>query len=359
MVMVGAYFHCTLLNAGDLFHHMLVANRSSGSISQINLSDNSVQNFALPTATNPSEPMYITYSPSNEMVYVGDRANNRLVIYSPTDYTTSVGQVSVGAGIFHMWGDRYHNQLWVNNDIDKTVSVVNMLNSSVITTFSTPADLNALGGKPHDVFINPDDPFAYVTMLGVDGDSDWIVKYSTQTFTEVDRVEVGNDPHVSYSPSRDMIYAPTQGGGGVSVIDGTLFDVVDFISVPNSHGAWLSHDESTFYTTNISDLGVDGLVSIVPTTLSVNDSVGAPFSTPHNVITNLTDDWLYLTHSGAGNNRVSIYDVSNPASPVFLTSVTTELNPYGIALITSVPEPGPCILLVTAIGLAAAQRRRK
>ena len=55
--------------------------------------------------------MYITYSPDNERVYVGDRGNNRLVIYDPTDYSSSVGEVAVDAEIFHMWGDRNHNQL--------------------------------------------------------------------------------------------------------------------------------------------------------------------------------------------------------------------------------------------------------
>lgn len=55
-------------------------------------------------------------------------------------------------------------------------------------------------------------------MLGVDGDNDWIIKYSTDTFTEVDRIAVDNDPHVSYSPDNDQNFAPTQGGNVVSVI---------------------------------------------------------------------------------------------------------------------------------------------
>jgi hypothetical protein len=55
-------------------------------------------------------------------------------------------------------------------------------------------------------------------MLGVDGDNDWIIKYSTDTFTEVDRIAVDNDPHVSYSPDNDQNFAPTQEGNVVSVI---------------------------------------------------------------------------------------------------------------------------------------------
>lgn len=338
------------------YHHMLVANRASGSISQIDIGTNLVTNYALPMAANPAEPMYIVYSPDNELVYVGDRGNNRLVVYNANNYANSIGEVPVGAGIFHMWGDPNHNQLWVNNDIDKTVSVVDMLSQSTIATFSTPSDLNALGGKPHDVFLNPNAPFAYVTMLGVSGNTDWVVKYSTETFMELDRVEVGDDPHVSYSPSLDQLFAPTQ-GGGVAVIDGSTFDVTTTINVPNSHGAWLSPDEATFYTTNIADGGTAGLVSIDTATLTISDSVDAPFSIPHNVITTPDQSRLYLTHSGGANDKVSIYDVSNPANPVYLESVTTEFNPYGIALISSVPEPGSLMLAAGAVVLLGVRRR--
>jgi len=338
------------------YHHMLVANRASGSISQIDIGTNAVTNFALPMAANPADPMYIVYSPDNELVYVGDRGNNRLVVYNANDYATSIGEVPVGAGIFHMWGDANHNQLWVNNDIDKTVSVVDMQTASTITTFSTPSDLNALGGKPHDVFLNPNAPVAYVTMLGVSGNTDWVVKYSTDTFMELDRVEVGDDPHVSYSPSLDQLFAPTQ-GGGVAVIDASTFDVTTTINVPNSHGAWLSPDEATFYTTNIAAGGTAGLVSIDTATLTIHDSVDAPYSIPHNVITTPDQTRLYLTHSGGSNNKVSIYDVSDPASPVYLQSVTTGFNPYGIALISSVPEPSSLLLAVGGVALLCFRRR--
>ena len=66
-----------------------------------------------------------------------------------------------------MWGSRRNKQLWVNNDIDKTITVIDMSFLSVITTIPMPADLVAAGGRPHDVILEPNAPFAYVTMIGV------------------------------------------------------------------------------------------------------------------------------------------------------------------------------------------------
>jgi len=51
----------------------------------------------------------------------------------------------------------------VVNDVDKTLTVINTKTLTVITTIPTPADLNAVGGKPHDVILDPVSRFAYIT----------------------------------------------------------------------------------------------------------------------------------------------------------------------------------------------------
>ena len=56
-----------------------------------------------------------------------------------------------GRGVFHMWADYRGRQLWVNNDIDKTTTVIDPSTLEVLATVPTPADLVAMGGKPHDV----------------------------------------------------------------------------------------------------------------------------------------------------------------------------------------------------------------
>jgi len=83
-----------------------------------------------------------------------------------------------------MWADRRGKQLWVNNDIDNTSTVIHLNNLSVLATVPTPADLVALGGKPHDVIIDTNGKYAYVSVVGVPGDVDYVVKYSTTVGTD-------------------------------------------------------------------------------------------------------------------------------------------------------------------------------
>ena len=70
-----------------------------------------------------------------------------LMIFSRCDY-------SCGDGVFHMWSDPHDRQLWVNNDIDKTATVIDPVSLNVIATVPMPADLVADGYKPHDVVPN-------------------------------------------------------------------------------------------------------------------------------------------------------------------------------------------------------------
>ncbi|HSE98469.1 MAG TPA: YncE family protein, partial [Blastocatellia bacterium] len=175
---------------------IIIANRASGTISVIDvLSDEVTGTFDLPAGPNKPEPMYVVQS--RKRVLVGDRANSRVVAFNSRSFAVEA-TVQTGAGVFHMWADPLDRQLWVNNDIDKTATVIDPLTLEVLATVPLPADLVAAGGRPHDVFLDPVlGRFAYITMIGVAGPFDYVVKYSTKTFEEVGRAAVGKDPHIS------------------------------------------------------------------------------------------------------------------------------------------------------------------
>ncbi|HSM70938.1 MAG TPA: beta-propeller fold lactonase family protein, partial [Anaerolineales bacterium] len=212
---------------------VVVANRGSGSISIIDVQTNQLlDTIPLPAAANTPEPMYVVYSKAGNYVFVGDRANDRVVVFDADDYSV-VTDIAAGAGVFHMWADGRDQFLWVNNDSDKTTTVIDPVNLSVITTVAMPADLVAQGYIPHDVILDPKGRFAYVTLLGgSDPDHDYLVQFSTETFEEVNRAQVGKDPHVSLTRNNELIYVPAQNSSVVTVFNRNTLEFVKDISVP-------------------------------------------------------------------------------------------------------------------------------
>ena len=135
---------------------------------------------------NSPEPMYVVYVKTARRVFVGDRANNRVVVFRSTDYSVETS-VAAGNGIFHMWADNAGRQLWINNDIDNTISIIDPGTLQTIATACLPTDLIAMGGKPHDVILDPKGKYAFVTVVGFSGDADYVVRYSTSSFEETGR----------------------------------------------------------------------------------------------------------------------------------------------------------------------------
>jgi DNA-binding beta-propeller fold protein YncE len=312
---------------------VVVANRGSGSISVIDARSNQlVDTIALPAGDNTPEPMYVVYSKNGGYVFVGDRANDRVVAFDADDYSV-VATLPAGAGVFHMWADGRGGQLWVNNDIDKTVTVIDPVGLEVIATVDMPADLADDGYKPHDVILDPKGRFAYVTFLGGVAPIDYLVQYSTETFQELNRVEVGKDPHVSLTQNNKYIYIPAQNSGLVSVFDRFTLELVAEIAVPGAHGAGMAPNGQVFYTTNLPSGGADGLFAIDTKTNTIIGSANTLFAIPHNLVVTKNEK-LFLTHSGGASDKVTIYAVSvmDPI-PTLLGEVTVGLNPFGLAYV--------------------------
>ncbi|MFK7847008.1 MAG: YncE family protein [Rhodothermales bacterium] len=314
---------------------IVVANRNSGTVSVINAATDEVQGtYALPGAD--AQPMYVVWSQATNRVFVGDRANNEVVVFNGKDFSVA-GRVPAGEGVFHMWADvKAVNQLWVNNDIDNTTTVIDPVSLKVLATVDTPYDLVALGGKPHDVLISPEGDYAYISVLGIEGDNDYVVQFSTKTFKETARAAVGQDPHLSATFENEYLYVPCQNSDAIYVLDRGTLAFVKMIDAPGAHGAGMPFNGETFYTTNLPNSGNGGLIAVDTNTNSVSSTVDAPLAVPHNIAlapnAKAAPDAqkLYITHSGATSSAVSVYDVSG-GSPVFVTIVETGLNPFGIA----------------------------
>lgn len=313
--------------------NIVVANRASGSISVIDTTtDAVVGTYALP-GENPAEPMYVVYNARGDRVFVGDRANDQVVVFDPDDFSVET-TVPAGEGVFHMWADILGRQLWVNNDVDNTATVIDVRTLEVIATVPMPADLVAMGGKPHDVIVERGDRHAYVTMLGLPGDNDYVVQFNTRTFAEVNRAAVGKDPHLSLTHRNNYLYVPAQNSDVVTVLDRRTLDLVTNLDVPGAHGAGMRFDGRFFYTSNLPGGGEDGLVAIDTRTNTVLGAVDTPYAVPHNIALTPDGKKLYLTHSGGTSDKVTIYTASKRMPiPTHAGEATVEFNPFGLAYV--------------------------
>lgn len=325
------------LPVGPARGRIVVANRASGTISVIDAKTNGVVgSYDLPAdAGEPTpEPMYVVYTSTHNRVFVGDRANNRVAVFDARSFSVE-GTVPAGNGVFHMWADPQGQQLWVNNDIDNTTTVIDPATLTVSASVPTPADLVAMGGKPHDVILGPKGNYAYVTVLGVMGDNDYVVQYDTATFSETGRAPVGKDPHVSLGRQHNRLYVPCQNSDVVIVLNRFTMEEMTSLDVPGAHGAGMTRNGRYFYTSNLPGGGTDALFTIdTRSNTVVGDPTDSPYAVPHNIALNASGRKLFLTHSGPTSDKVTIYRMTrrNPV-PEYVAEVTVGLNPFGLAYV--------------------------
>ncbi|MCB0640345.1 MAG: YncE family protein [Phaeodactylibacter sp.] len=313
----------TALTKKSKQERVVVANRASGDISVVDAAtDMLIGTYALP---DNGEPMYAVHVPQAKAVFVGDRANDRVVAFDEADFSV-IGTVPCGAGVFHMWAAPNGSQLWVNNDIDNTTTIINPASMQVKGTAATPADLVALGGKPHDVFLDPDKKFAYVSVLGVMGDHDYVVKYNMNKFEEVGRVAVGQDPHLFADDINNKLYVPCQNTNNIYVIDRTTLAVENILPFAGAHGLFMPNSGDYLY---VADIAGNRLGTFdIATEMALGMPLTTPFMTPHNLTINDAEDKLFVSHSGATADQLTIYELG--PEPIFSTALTIGANPFGI-----------------------------
>jgi DNA-binding beta-propeller fold protein YncE len=171
-------------------------------------------------------------------------------------------------------------------------------------------------------------------MIGLPG-PDYVVKFSTESFEELDRAGVGDDPHIAIDDRFEQLFVPSQGSNLLQVLDTGTLDLLASLSVPGTHGAGMMVARNRFYTTNFSGGGVAALFTIdTKTRTTIGEPVDAPFASPHNVVLTPDGRKLFLTHSGSAANQVSIYRTDpRTGVPEFEEAVTVGTNPFAIAFV--------------------------
>ncbi|REC54389.1 YncE family protein [Chryseobacterium piscium] len=295
---------------------VVVANRGAGSISFIDATSNQVSTLAI----SGSEPMYVVYVPTKDKIFVGDRAGKKIHIINPQTKAVE-SSITVGNGVFHMWADGMGKQLWVSNDIDNTISVIDLNTNTVVKTIN-------VGMKPHDVFLSKDATKAYVSVFNADAAMpDKVYMYSTSDYSKIGEASVGKDPHLYHLPTSNKLFVACQ-SGQVYALNGSNLSVISNNAFTGAHGIFPSPDQNTVFVTNITG---QQLYSINATTGMQN---GMPLmalsATPHNIVVNEDGNKMFVTHSGGAATAVSTYTISGTTLTAGIT-ITAGTNPFGLA----------------------------
>lgn len=301
--------------------------------------------------------MYVNYS--MDKIYVGDRANNAVVVLNPKNLMDDATIISdVCRGIFHQWTN--DEKLVVACDIDNTVAVIKLEDNSIekiIDLMDQGAlSINAMQ-QPHDIVITPSGDAIFVTILASDGSAtDSILKIDTDTATVVARIDLpsGTDPHLGLSAtSPDLLYSPQQNLGIVAVYNqDDLTEAQSALVVPNAHGIGIASDGKFVYVTNIAAGGIGGLATIeaamgMSNASLVGSALDTPEAVPHNVAVD-NDGFVYVTHSGGAADQLSVYSTDAMSGvPTLEDQYMVGTNPFGLAVVefqcmpTNRPSPKP------------------
>lgn len=303
---------------------VIVCNRAGSSVSVIDANTNSLMStFSMPDG---GEPMYVVHIPQAGEYWVGDRLNNRVLAFDENTNALT-GAVDAGSGVFHMWAAKTGRFLFVVNDLDNTVSVIRVGAKRKVTDVPIPADLEAMGGKPHDIIASTNEEAFFVTVVGVTGVNDFVVKYSLATMTETARAPVGKDAHVALNETDDKLYVVCQNPvSGVYTLNRSDLSEADFDAFSGAHGVGIRTTGNMLFVSDLPGARI-GVFD-----LSSGDFTGSVVNTPFPVAHNLahtSSGKLYCTHSGATADQVTIYDVSS-GTPVLESDLVTGLNPFGI-----------------------------
>lgn len=300
--------------SGSLTENIIVTNRGGASLTVIDAQTDAVKQTV---AIAGSEPMYVVYVKQTDRLYVGDRAQNKVHVLHPSTFKIEAS-IDVGKGVFHMWADAKGEQLWVANDVDNSISVIQLSDRSVRTL--------SLQDKPHDVFLTADGKTAYVSLL-VPNAPDKVLIFDAQTLTQASQVNVGEDPHLFFVEHDQKLYVANQ-EGGLNVFHRNLQPDYS-LDLAGTHGIFASRSGTHVFMTNISGRQLYSLNT--KTKALAEPALNLGVNTPHNVVVNGDDKKLFVTHSGAAANQVTVYNIDAQGQLSFSKALTAGTNPFGIA----------------------------
>ena len=241
----------------------------------------------------------------------------KLVIFTELLVLFSVigSSISVAYAGFSEENKPMEQKIYVSNNGDGTISVINMANNTVIDTIQA-------GVGAYDIAISPDHTKAYVDHC-CGFNYTWIIDTKTnQRIANISLPEWSLSHEIAIKPDGTKYYITSSRGNphGVWVFNTTNNELINTITVGNgSFGIVISPDGTRAYVTNWEDNTVSVVdtvkekeVAIIPlnspSSIVVNDIQVSPDNKTIYVTGNNTDVWVIDTASGNVKATISVGD---------------------------------------------------
>lgn len=221
------------------------------------------------------------------------------------------------------------DRLYVTNQDDATVSIINLRTRAVESTL----DLQALGfgpnAKPHHVQVEPDGSYWYLTLIGAGK----VLKLDREQHI-VGSIDLEVPGLLSLHPAQDLLFvgrsmSAVNPPARVAVIrrsDFTLLDEID-VFFPRPHALIAHPGGLRLYT---ASLGVNQLatVDVAPDGSGEVRLTEIPGQPGAFVQLALSPDARWLALTAPGTAQVHVFDLADPAAPKLAHSITTPAGPF-------------------------------
>ena len=185
------------------------------------------------------DPEGIAYDPGNKRIYVTNNADNTVSVIDTTTNkvidtkpnTPEIDPIMVRVGPEDIVYDPVNKRMYVGNHNDKSVSVIDTTTNTVLDTNPNTPEIDPImvGDGPEGIAYDPMNKRMYVTNIR-DGTVS-VIDTTTNTVTS-NPITVGDRPiDIAYDPVSKRMYVTNIGPDTVSLIDTVTNTVIESVKV--------------------------------------------------------------------------------------------------------------------------------
>jgi YVTN family beta-propeller protein len=275
------------------------------------------------TLTAGAKPVFV-FSRVPNTAFVAQSGLNSVAVVTLSGSPLVATEIPVGANPVAMVGTSDGVRLYVANQNDGTVSVIDSTSNTLVPSTTSLPNPIVVGGAPSYLVVSTDNTRVYV--VNKTGNSVSVINTSTNAVTNV---PVGSSPNFAFFDAHNnRVWVTNSGGTTVSSINAvdlsvSTIDLTPSCSAPAPTSITVLSDGTRAYVAN-SGAGCNNVsvISTLSNTVTKTIPVG---TTPVSIVSSTDATKVVVANNGSNNasvistaNDAVAVTLSVPASPVFV-----------------------------------------